>query len=449
MFRRPWNRPPANRFPRSHKRARQADTPFEFTQKIESGLAAILGFFGDVGRVLYRVFRHPLGFDSYADDKGKLATSVGPFSFLALTAFIATNAVRALTTSILLVMLTFARCSAPETQEEVTFPNMSALLKLPSVEDVLLMALPSVALSVLFLTLCLRAFKGKTFSGRAKVLNLSLYIVGVQYLLLAVAVSLSISGGLFNQAAENGPASPFLSIDNNALIDGYIIGAAVLVIAWPALLMSTLIVRLLPQAPGRAHFRAGRIASALLGALFLSLGTLAFGLLISVPLSRFDLARQAAPSPTLEVGLLSLSAPPNPVLRVLVTNRSARTLRLARGFFEWQDLKGSAHTVNKARIVRWQTGDDYLLTLKPGDGAWLEAALDVEETSSACTSWFNRNEWIGDGWRSFPKPAPVYWWGLGIDSYPTAETTKGRICVTNMQASGKNEPMFAFVKASP
>lgn len=448
MFRHPRNRPPANRFPRSHKRAGQADTPFEFTQKIESGLAAILGFFADAARVLYRVFRHPLSFDRYADDQGKLAPSVGPFSFLALTAFVATNAVRALTTSLLLVMLTFARCSAPETQEEVTFPSMSALLKLPSVEDVLLMALPSVALSVLFLTLCLRAFKGKAFAGRAKVLNLSLYIVGVQYLLLAFAGSLSISGGLFNQAAENGPASPFLSVDNNALVDGYIITASVLVIAWPALLMSTLIVKLLPQASGRAHASAGRIAGALLAALFLSLGTLAFGLLISIPLSRLDLARQAAPSPTLEVGLLSLSEPPNPALRVLLTNRSARTLRLSRGFFEWQDLKGSEHTVNKARIVRWQTGDDYLLTLKPGDSAWLEAAPDAAETSSACTDWSNRNDWNGDAWRSFPKPVPVYWWGLGIDSYPTPEGTRGRICMTNMQSSGKNEAVFAFVKSS-
>lgn len=447
MFRRPRNRPPANRFPRSRKRPQQVDSPFEFTRKIESGLSAILGFFADVARVLYRVFRHPLGFDRYADAKGNLAPSVGPFSFLALTAFIATNAVRALTTSVFLVMLTFARCTAPETQEEVTFPSMSALLRLPSVEDVLLMALPSVLLSVLFLTLCLRLFKGQGFAGRAKVLNLSLYIVGVQYLLLAFAVSLSISGGLFNQAAENGPASPLLSVDNNALVDGYIISAAALVIAWPALLMWTLISRLLPQPGAGVGARVRRVAGASVAAVLLSLGTLAFGLLVSVPLSRFDLGRQAAPNPTLEVALLSLSQAPDPVLRVLVTNRSARTLRLSREFLEWQDLKGAPNKVHKARIVKWQTGDDYLLTLKPGDAAWLEAATDAAETASSCTGWFNRNEWHGEAWRSFPKPAPVYGWGLGIDSYPTAQAAKGRICMTSVLPSGKREPMFAFVKA--
>ena len=448
MFRRPRNRPPALRFPRARKRARPGDTtPFEFTQKIESGLSAILGFFGDMTRVLYRLFRHPLTFDRYADARGNLAPSVRPFTFLALTAFLATTAVRALTTSMLLVMLSFARCSAPETQEDVVFPSMSALLKLPSVEDVLLTALPSVLLTVMFLTLCLRAFKGGAVIGRGKALNLSLYIVGVQYLLLAFAVSWSISGGLFNKAADNGPASPFLSVENNALVDGYIIASALFVVAWPALLMSTLVFRLLSPTDGPTRGRAARIARTSLAALSLSLGTLAFGLLISMPLSRFDLARQAAPSPTLEVGLLAMSEPPDPVvLRVLLTNRSARTLRLARGFFEYQGIKDDAGTV-KARVVRWQTGDDYLLTIKPGDSAWVEAALDAETSPSRCTGFWNRNNWNGTDWKSFPKVAPVYWWGLGIDTYPTPETTKGRICMTNMRASGQEEPVFAFVKS--
>jgi hypothetical protein len=56
-------------------------------------------------------------------------------------------------------------------------------------------------------------------------------------------------------------------------------------------------------------------------------------------LSRFDLARQAAPNPTVEVARLYLSTGPEPtVLRLLVTNRSNRTLRLSKGFFEYQDL---------------------------------------------------------------------------------------------------------------
>ena len=101
----------------------------------------------------------------------------------------------------------------------------------------------------------------------------------------------------------------------------------------------------------------------------------------------------------------------------------------------------------KARVVRWQTGDDYLLTIKPGDSAWVEAALDAETSPSRCTGFWNRNNWNGTDWKSFPKVAPVYWWGLGIDTYPTPETTKGRICMTNMRASGQEEPVFAFVKS--
>ena len=68
-------------------------------------------------------------------------------------------------------------------------------------------------------------------------------------------------------------------------------------------------------------------------------GYLAARRAISIPLSRFDLARQAAPNPTVEVARLYLSTGPEPtVLRLLVTNRSNRTLRLSKGFFEYQDL---------------------------------------------------------------------------------------------------------------
>ena len=448
MFRRPRNRPAPNRFPRARKRASQADTPFEFTHRIESGLSAILGFFADMARVIYRMFRHPLSFDRYADSKGNLAPSVRPFTFLALTAFIATNAVRALTTSVLLVMLSFARCSAPETQEEVSFPNMSALLKLPAVEDVLLTALPAVLLSVLFLTLFLRAFRSQAVAGRGKILNLCLYIVGLQYLLLAFSVSWFISGNLFNKADADGSGSPLMSMDSDALLIGYIAAAALLVLGWPALLASTQIIKLMPQSSERARARAARAAGATFAALFLSLGTLPFGLLISIPLSRFDLARQAAPNPTLEVARLYLSTDPEPtVLRVLVTNRSNRTLRLSKGFFEYQSLSAAARQVNKGSIVRWQSGDDYLLTIKPGDSAWLEISLAAADASSSCTSIFNRNEWSDEKWKSFPPPTPVFWWGFGITSYPTPEDTKGKMCMANVLPSGRDEPVFAFVKA--
>lgn len=449
MFRRPRNRPAPNRFPRARKRSGTTDTPFEFTQKIESGLSAILGFFADIARVIYRMFRHPLSFDRYADTKGNLAPSVRPFTFLALTAFIATNAVRALTTSMLLVLLTLARCSAPETQEEVTYPNMASLLKLPAVEDVLLTALPSVLLSVLFLTLFLRAFRRQAFAGRGKVLNLCLYIVGLQYLLLAFSVAWFISGDLFNKADADGTVSPLMSLDNDALMSGYLAAAALLVIGWPALLAWTQIVKLLPQSSERARGRVARAAAATLAALFLSLGTLPFGLLISIPLSRFDLARQAKPNPTLEVAMLSFSRDVEPtVLRVLITNRSNRTLRLSKGFFEYQDLTAAEHEVNKGSIVRWQSGDDYLLTIKPGDSAWVEATLAPAESSSSCTGFSNRNEWSAEKWKSFPPPAPVFWWGFGITSYPTAQDTKGKICMTNLLPSGRKEPVFAFVKGS-
>ena len=447
MFRRPRNRPIPVRFPRAQKRTRESETPFEFTQKIESGLSAILGFFVDVVRVIYRMFRHPLSFDRYADPKGNLAPSVRPFTFLALTAFIATNAVRALTTSMLLVMLTFARCSAPETQEEVAFPNMASLLKLPAVEDVLLTALPAVLLSVLFLTLFLRAFRGQAAAGRGRALNLCLYIVGLQYLLLAFSVSWFISGNLFNKADDDGTVSPLMSIGSDAMMTGYVAAASLLILGWPALLASTQITKLLPASGGRTPARVARVAGVPLAALFLSLGTLPLGLLISIPLSRFDLARQAAPNPTVEVARLYLSTGPEPtVLRLLVTNRSNRTLRLSKGFFEYQDLAATGREVNKGTIVHWQSGDDYLLTIKPGDSAWLESRLDAAGTSTSCAGIGNRNEWSNENWKSFPPPTPIFWWGFGIESYPTPQGTKGKMCVSNVMPSGKTEPVFAFVK---
>src|SRR4051812_44140009 len=210
MVRRPRNRAGPVRFPRARKRAGETETPFEFTQKIENGLSAILSFFADILRVMYRMLRHPLSFDRYADPKGNLAPSVRPFTFLALTTFIATNAVRALTTSILLVLLTLTRCSAPETQEEVTLPNIASLFKLPAVEDVLLTALPAVLLSVLFLHVFLGAFRSQPAAGRGRALNLCLYVVGLQYLLLAFSVSWFISGDLFNQKDVNGNPSPLM-----------------------------------------------------------------------------------------------------------------------------------------------------------------------------------------------------------------------------------------------
>lgn len=454
MLRRPLKRPDPVRFPRAHKRTRQTETPFEFTQKIENGLSAILGFFADFGRVIYWMFRHPLSFDRAADLKGNLLPAVRPFTFIALTAFVATNAVRALTTSILLALLTLERCSAPETQEQVTLPNMASLLKLPAVEDVLLTALPAVLLSVLFLALFLRAFERKA-PRRSRALNLCLYVVGLQYLLLALSVALFISLDLFNKKANPDDAMSLLSlINDDPLTIGYVAATCLLILGWPALLASTQITKLLPPSGGRVHARVARAGGVALAALFISSGTVLFALLISIPLSRSDVARQAAPNPTLEVARLYRSTGPEPtVLRLLLTNRSNRTLRLSKGFFEYQDLAAAAGVVNKGTIVRWQSEDGFLLTIKPGDSAWLESRLEAGNASSNCVdAWFwNRNSWdgkAGEAWKLFPPPTSVFWWGFGISSYPTPHSTKGRICVFDVTPSGDTEPVFAFVKSS-
>jgi hypothetical protein len=200
MFRRPRNRPVPVRFPRQHKRTRETETPFEFTQKIENGLSAILGFFADVVRVIYRMFRHPLNFDRYADPKGNLAPSVRPFTFLALTAFIATNAVRALTTSMLLRAahvrtLQRARDAGRGGVSEHGFATQASSgrgraahgLAGSAVERALPDPVPA-------------RLQRPGGAGRGRALNLCLYIVGLQYLLLAFSVSWFISGDLFNKA---------------------------------------------------------------------------------------------------------------------------------------------------------------------------------------------------------------------------------------------------------
>ncbi|RYH61452.1 MAG: hypothetical protein EON54_10145 [Alcaligenaceae bacterium] len=127
--------------PRSSLRRRSATASparYELVDKVEAALVGLTHFIAGLIATLARLIFRPLSLDQRRGGKGWLAREVSPHVFLAFTAFVATNAVRMLSAGFLLLVLTVRRCSAPESQLEIVQPKVADLLKLPSIDDVVL-----------------------------------------------------------------------------------------------------------------------------------------------------------------------------------------------------------------------------------------------------------------------------------------------------------------------
>jgi hypothetical protein len=447
MFRRRRDAPAGVRFPRGRKRpaAPAAESDFEFSSRVEKGVVGVLDFFGSAFGILWRFVVSPRTFDRAADDAGQLARSVPPYTFLTLAAFIATTAFRALLTGGMMAWLAFQRGCAPETQDAFDRPGIGEYLKVPSVEDVIATGIPSVLMILLVLALLVRLLARRTPGETGRFRNLCIYIVGFQYLLAFVMVLALL------------PAVYSLGIHMDNVPYGDVASLLLLfaVIAWPAALFASQLLKAIPPGSRPLHRIPGAgIAVIGLGALLASVSTLIPGLVVAYPLAIRALEIQAKPRPLIEVALLdgdTASVPPVP-LALMLTNRSQRLLHLLPSSVQYQDrgTQSGSKPVLPARVTAWQGGDVRLLTLKPGDSAWL--MLDVDTRPGGVGAPCDKRifgPWNQEGWMTAPAKSTASGlasWLLVDFAYPTPEATRGRVCFVNIESSGEATPVYAFVQ---
>ncbi|MGW8389892.1 hypothetical protein [Pseudoduganella sp. HUAS MS19] len=232
--------------------------------------------------------------------------SLPKFSFLTVCIFSAVKACKYLLMLFILANLVWMRGCDPVTQQALDMPDVTQHLNIPSLQDILLIGLPS-ALLILGLLVMLRALLRLAMPVEAarRFFNVAVYIAGFEYLVVALALAGSL---------------PFHTRANrNSLLELVPFFSFGVVLVWGALLMAITAMRAsrVPGKPRRWHV-SGPMG---IGAFLLML--VWNGAIVgTVPLLAFPLAANAIKpeleKPVLTVALLHASATPGQAPRYTV-----------------------------------------------------------------------------------------------------------------------------------
>ena len=419
-----WHPPHRAEAPESPTPPADQEQAPEFSAKIESGVAGVIRFFADGGRILWSMIASPRGCHRLLGDAAGPGRSVPPYTFLALSTFFAVRAIRAVLATLMLLALALDRSCSSVTQPDVEFPKLVEQLRIPSLEEVLGIGLPSVLLILLLLALFRRLLSNgvMTQPQTQAFYRIASYIVGFQYLLftLAAAVILGSFDIPAGAAAEN-YASRF---------GVYALG--LLAVAWPALLFALQFGNMIPQQASRLRRGgvAGRVAEAL-AAVLLSAATLCVGVLLSYPLARKDVAPQQAAPAVAEAVLLQPVNDAGGVTRLslLLSNHSGATLLLSPRSITVDWAKGMPGTLKgSGEITAWSEAGAPLLSIRAGESAWLSATLTAP----------------------LPTGADAGTCALSSPFSQPSETSAGRVCLRRLLPSGETQTLVAnLAQAAP
>jgi hypothetical protein len=142
-----------------------------------------------------------------------------------LAIFFAIKAIRYALTVVLISLAALGRSCSLETQQEMEIPKVEALLKVPTVDEILTIAVPSalVILAILFATAWCLSRSATGARERHGFVEGSLYVVGFQYLLAPIAFGVWLALPASLKAAD---------------VSYYVGGVAFVAMAWPARLFA-------------------------------------------------------------------------------------------------------------------------------------------------------------------------------------------------------------------
>lgn len=439
-------RPRSLKRPRPTKPAADGAPGLDFVSHVENAMRGLLGLLGGAALILWRFVTSPCHFDRHADDSGRLARDVPPYTFLTLSTFAATSGLSTLLTTVMLAWFALVRPWADDAQEPLELPKLGDLVAHPpSVEDVITRGIPCVLLVVAVLGLLRLVLRRRSPEAAARFFGVALYIAGFQCLLATFALALVVAGW------PSGSLAARAHVGDLGILLLPFIGA------WPALLYALQIDKAWPLAarasPGR---RVGRTLLVAAVALLTSVATFAPQLAVSWAMAWREVQRQAQPRPLMDAAVVAFehveAAVPFDRVTVLVTDRADRALHLARGPAWLRRGVGDADLSTAARIPAWQGGSADVLTIEPGHDAWI--VLDVPscpdtgkpdcglkrvptgsspEASAAAASQRRSLE-------AFRR-----WTGVDV-AYPTPPLASGQVGFVQIQSTGERAAAFAWLR---
>jgi hypothetical protein len=447
MFRRKQNGNQAPRFRRDRRSIAVTEADDGFLSAIEAGIHDIFRLALGLTQALYRLLLFPLTLEHHADSHGKLVSFVPPHTFLTLAVFLASKSLRLLIGGACLGWLANVRGCAPETQLTYQLPTASELVQLPTIEDVLLTGVPTLLLVLLLLFGIANAWAALPRSVRRKAVNLSLYIIGLEFLLVILGVAYIAPNDFFISMVDETRQVAYQKLLDDPPYEKLLVACAI-VVTWPTVLLSSQVYKSI------SHRAASRVARTIFAAVSLGiafsvcLASLLIGIAVAFVPVRRQIEEHKKPNPHMQVWLLNdRTAQVSKTLTFLVLNRSSSSpLSLFMDKVKLQSRQSGDYTL--AKTVAWSNFPAPVMAISPKESGWfvVEMTTEPHHSMSECAD-DSFAAWNRKGAGTAPYGLiehKVQKWIFGDLSYPTPTQTKGRLCLVMWDDSGSKLPVRAF-----
>jgi hypothetical protein len=347
---------------------------FDFIEKVEALFAGLLAFIRAFFVTLFDLALRPKRFAGAFSEPG--LPYARPFSFLTLSTFSIVTVLRNLVTLTLVALIASLRGCSLVTELPAKEVSFLELLKLPSVETIVYVALPVVLFVVMIARFFDWAIARRKRDSAAKISSIFPYAVGFQFILIPVLVGAALLA--FTYRTKENITEVF---DSNKLILT-LLGLPILAgVSWPCVSLFRVLGALRPPPPFRVErpaFRnlyVGLVCVACLSATFVaSMG-------VALLFARQDIRRIVPNGPLLTASYVELIpvSPSNaavagmPRVSILIRNNADLDVwLLGDGVIlstRMDQPSMKAHIVNG----RLQAG---VVHLRPGEGMTIDFAIE-------------------------------------------------------------------------
>lgn len=391
-------------------------------------------------RVLGAMVFKPHRLDEKINGAAGIQRSVPKYTFLTVCIFSAVKACKFLLMLFILASLFWMRGCDPVTQQAVNMPDVAQHLNIPSLQDILLIGLPS-ALLILGLMVALRTLLRLVLPVDAarRFFDVAVYIAGFEYLVMALVLAGSLP---FHTRANRG-----------SMLELVPLACFAAVLVWGALLLAITAMRL-SRVPGRT--RSWYVSAPLSAGVFALMLVWNAAIVGTVPVLAFPLAahevKPELEKPVMTVALLRAGTLPERSLRytVAVSNLGPEHRYLLHRdlMVLFDDLQQPMAGCKEGKlfagkVLEWNGGTDAGTMLAPGQVIQLNIdLLPLQEPGCEFFAWRvpqgRENGGLGELFSS------------GVWDYPVPQHYLARVAfdAVNVQ-TGVRRKLVAFLLAEP